>query len=110
MGDFPFHEFVQHISGKSSYEMISGIKEFYAALPEGETKPIRTDAMMTREEWIGPMFPLLKAEGVNQTQACKAFHMDHRRLKKLVLEMGGKFDEEAGGDVQDRGGGETAKP
>ncbi|WP_400209151.1 hypothetical protein [Methanomethylophilus alvi] len=90
--------------------MISGIKEFYAALPEGETKPIRTDAMMTREEWIGLMFPLLKAEGVNQTQACKAFHMDHRRLKKLVLEMGGKFDDDAGGDVQDRGGGETAKP
>ena len=90
--------------------MISGIKEFYAALPEGETKPIRTDAMMTREEWIGLMFPLLKAEGVNQTQACKAFHMDHRRMKKLVLEMGGKFDDDAGGDVQDRGGGEAAKP
>ena len=50
MGDFPFHEFVQHISGKSSYEMISGIKEFYAALPEGETKPNRTDERMTREE------------------------------------------------------------
>ena len=110
VGDFPFHEFVQHISGKSSYEMISGIKEFYAALPEGETKPIQSDGRMTREEWIGLMFPLLKAEGVNQTQACKAFHMDHRRLKKLVLEMGGKFDDDAGGDVQDRGGGEAAKP
>ena len=29
VGEFPFHEFVQHISGKSSYDMISGIKEFY---------------------------------------------------------------------------------
>lgn len=85
-------------------------KGFLNSLPEGETKPIWTDGMMTREEWIGVMFPLLKAEGVNQTQTCKAFHMDHRRLKKLVLEMGGKFDEEAEGDVQDRGGGEAAKP
>jgi hypothetical protein len=36
VGDFPFHEFVQHISGKSSYDMISGIKEFYEALDRGE--------------------------------------------------------------------------
>jgi len=34
--DFPFHEFVQHISGKSSYDIISGIKEFYDALDRGE--------------------------------------------------------------------------
>ena len=32
VGDFPFHEFVQHISGKSSYDMISGIREFYRSL------------------------------------------------------------------------------
>jgi len=32
VGDFPFHEFVQYISGKSSYDMISGIKEFYEML------------------------------------------------------------------------------
>ena len=56
------------------------------------------------------MFPLLKAEGVNQTQACKAFHMDHRRMKKLVLEMGGKFDDELGGVVQDRVEEEAANP
>ena len=56
------------------------------------------------------MFPLLKAEGVNQTQACKAFHMDYRRLKKLVLEIGGKFDDELGGDVQDRVEEEAANP
>ncbi len=36
IGDFPFHAFVQHISGKSSYEMVSGIKEFYQALESGE--------------------------------------------------------------------------
>ena len=35
VGDFPFHEFVQHISGKSSYEMIQGIREFYSALQSG---------------------------------------------------------------------------
>ena len=29
IGDFPFHEFVQHISGRSSYEMIESIEEFY---------------------------------------------------------------------------------
>ena len=36
IGDFPFHAFVQHISGKSSYEMVPGIKEFYQALESGE--------------------------------------------------------------------------
>jgi hypothetical protein len=35
-GHFPFREYVRHISGKSSYDMISGIKEFYAALQSGE--------------------------------------------------------------------------
>lgn len=29
IGEFPFHEFIQHISGRSSYDMIPGIKEFY---------------------------------------------------------------------------------
>ena len=37
VGDFPFHEFVQHISGKSSYDMISGIREFYRSLDTAGT-------------------------------------------------------------------------
>ncbi len=36
VGDFPFHEFVQYISGKSSYEMIKGINEFYEQIESGE--------------------------------------------------------------------------
>ncbi len=107
VGDFPFHEFVQHISGKSSYDMIAGIKEFYASLPEKDEGIVPApDGRMTREEWIGAFFPILKAEGFNQTKACRAFHMDHRRLKRLVEQMGGRFDEE-GGDVQNADAEET---
>ena len=33
---FPFHGFVRHISGKSIYDIISGMKKFYDTLPKGK--------------------------------------------------------------------------
>lgn len=110
IGDFPFREFVRHISGKSSYDMIPAVKEFYATLGEEEKAAPTVDGRMTREEWIGLMFPVLKKAGLNQTNACKAFRMDHRRLKRLVEQMGGRFDDEGGGDVQDSEEDEAAGP
>lgn len=90
VGDFPFHEFVQHISGKSSYDMISGIKEFYGRIPGSEEiRPPQSDGRMTEEEWMGKWFrPLLKA-GVTQKVLCETFHHDHRQLKKWSAEMDG---------------------
>ena len=35
MGDFPFNDFVNYISGKSSYDMMDAIGEFYKLLEEG---------------------------------------------------------------------------
>ena len=34
IGDFPFHDFVRYISGKSSFAMATAIKEFYATLDD----------------------------------------------------------------------------
>ncbi|MDY5872719.1 MAG: hypothetical protein SPJ57_05805, partial [Candidatus Methanomethylophilaceae archaeon] len=53
---FPFHGFVRHISGKSSYDMISGIKEFYDTLPEGKAS-VQSDGRYTEKEF----FPLTAA-------------------------------------------------
>jgi len=36
IGDFPFREFVRHISGRSSYDMIPAVREFYRSLESGE--------------------------------------------------------------------------
>jgi len=50
IGDFPFHEFVQHISGKSSYDMVSGIKEFYEKmLVSQDADPVMNRAKIEAE-------------------------------------------------------------
>lgn len=90
MGDFPFHEFVQHISGKSSYDMISGIKEFYSRLPEGGEAEAPSDGRMTEEEWMGKWFQPLIDAGVKQKTLCEVFRHDHRQLKKWSAESGMK--------------------
>lgn len=82
VGDFSFHEFVQHISGKSSYDMISGIKEFYNQLPEGGEAEAPSDGRMTEEEWMGKWFQPLIDAGVKQKTLCEVFRHDHRQLKK----------------------------
>ena len=43
IGDFPFREFVQYISGRSSYEMVQAIKDFYAGAAAGEDAPSEVD-------------------------------------------------------------------
>ncbi len=85
VGDFPFHEFVQHISGKSSYDMISGIKEFYDTLPKSETELFsQPDGRMTEKEFIVKFYPRLKDEGVTQTLLCKVFRHDRKTLEGWV--------------------------
>ena len=81
VGDFPFHEFVQHISGKSSYDMISGIREFYRSLPTENTIAEKPDGRMTEKEFIGKWYPRLKKEGITQTLLCKVFGHDRKTLE-----------------------------
>lgn len=83
VGDFPFHEFVQHISGKSSYEMIQGIKEFYDSLEPSDEAP-SGDGRMTEKEFITKFYPKLKDEGVTQTLLCKVFKHDRKTLEGWV--------------------------
>ena len=85
VGDFPFHEFVQHISGKSSYEMIQGIKEFYDNLPEGDSDgDVQSDGRMTEKEFIVKYYPKLKDAGVTQTLLSKVFGHDRKTLEGWV--------------------------
>ena len=83
VGDFPFHEFVQHISGKSSYEMIQGIREFYDSLESSDEAP-SGDGRMTEKEFITKFYPKLKDEGVTQTLLCKVFKHDRKTLEGWV--------------------------
>ena len=84
VGDFPFHEFVQHISGKSSYDMVPGIKEFYDTLEKGENPEKASDGRMTEREFIVKFYPILKDEGVTQKLLCKAFGHDRKTIEGWV--------------------------
>ena len=85
VGDFPFHDFVTAISGRSSYEMIPAIREFYAQLPEdAPPESAASDGRMTEEEWMGKWFQPLIDAGVKQKTLCDVFHRDHRTLKALA--------------------------
>lgn len=43
IGDFPFHEFIQYISGKSSYGLITRVKEFY------DNQTVQTSTLIDRD-------------------------------------------------------------
>ena len=73
VGDFPFHEFVRHISGKSSYEMVSSIREFYAMLeknPEDKVKSM--DVQKVRMAYAKELTPLLR-EHVHRDDLAEIF-------------------------------------
>ncbi len=84
VGDFPFHEFVQHISGKSSYDMVPGIKEFYDSLENGEKPETASDGRMTEREFIVRFYPILKDKGVTQKLLCEAFGHDRKTIEGWV--------------------------
>ena len=90
VGDFPFHDFVTCISGRSSYEMIGAIRGFYKSLPPPEDGGKASDGRMTEEEWMGKWFQPLIDAGVTQTLLSKVFRHDPRQLKKWSAEQGSK--------------------
>jgi hypothetical protein len=49
---YRFKKYLLKISGKSSYDMISGIKEFYDTLPEGKA-PVQSDGRYSQQRCIG---------------------------------------------------------
>lgn len=81
VGDFPFHEFVQYISGKSSYDMIAGIKEFYAMLEESG-EPDQADGRMTEQDAVRIYYRRLLDAGVEKKLLGKAFGRDTRTLDR----------------------------
>lgn len=86
--DFPFHEFVRHISGKSSYEMISGIKEFYVALNSGELESGCTmrEADKIRREYEKVLCPKLRWKyGVQVKDLCELFNVTRNTIGSWTL-------------------------
>lgn len=81
VGDFPFHEFVQHISGKSSYEMIEGITEFYDMLDSSEEAP-KDDGRMTEKDVARIYYKRLLDAGVEKKLLGEVFQRDTRSLDK----------------------------
>ena len=65
MGEFPFHDFVRYISGKSSFGMAKAIREFYATLPEDDGKP-EPDGRMTEKEIVAVYYKRLVEAGVEK--------------------------------------------
>lgn len=51
VGDFPFHDFVRYISGRSSFAMARAIKEFYDKMGDGETE-VSADRRYTERELV----------------------------------------------------------
>ena len=65
VGDFPFHEFVRYISGKSSFGMVRAVREFYATLDKGEDAPA-SDGRMTEKEIVAVYYKRLVEAGVEK--------------------------------------------
>ena len=80
VGDFPFHEFVRYISGKSSFGMAKAIREFYASLPEEDGKLV-TDGRMTEKEIVAKYYKRLVEAGVEKKILKPVF--DNRDYKTL---------------------------
>ncbi len=80
VGDFPFHEFVRYISGKSSFGMAKAIREFYASLPEEDGKPV-PDGRMTEKEIVAKYYKRLVEAGVEKKILKPVF--DNRDYKTL---------------------------
>ena len=82
------HEFVRHISGKSSYEMISGIKEFYVALNSGELESGCTmhDTDKIRREYEKVLCPKLRWKyGVQVKDLCELFNVSRNTIGSWTL-------------------------
>ncbi len=85
VGEFPFHEFVQYISGKSSYDMISGIREFYSTLDaEQKEAPQAPDGRMTEKEFITRYYPILLSKGLSKAFLSEVFKHDKKTLDGWV--------------------------
>ena len=60
---FPFHGFVRHISGKSIYDIISGMKKFYDTLPKGKAS-VQSDGRYMEKEFVSAYCRRLVEAGV----------------------------------------------
>jgi len=109
VGDFPFHEFVQHISGKSSYEMVQGIREFYGSHPPVEegAEPSAPDGRMTEAEFVARYYQRFVDAGVMRKTLCEVFGRDAKTLRKWAREGAAAQPDEGGGR---RGAGSPPSP
>jgi hypothetical protein len=94
VGDFPFREFVQHISGRSSYELVGAVREFYRGLGRGEGPGTEgKDADEAVREREAEILRACLALGMPQTQIARVFgrHPNTIAAWKKRLEGGGRW-------------------
>ncbi|MBR6038665.1 MAG: helix-turn-helix domain-containing protein [Candidatus Methanomethylophilaceae archaeon] len=90
IGDFPFREFVQHISGRSSYELVGAVRSFYRGLggsgDPGDSGKTAEEAVRDREAEI---FRACLAVGLTQAQIAKILGKHPNTIAKWVKRLGG---------------------
>ena len=79
VGDFPFHEFVRYISGKSSFGMAKAIREFYDTL--GTDAPVTPDKAKEERERKMEIAKSFRRAGVTIETIAKAFGVHENTVK-----------------------------
>lgn len=94
VGDFPFHDFVRYISGKSSFSMAKAIREFYDTLPEDDGVPVpdreKSEHLLKME--IAKSF---RRAGVHIPVIAKAFGVHENTVKAWTKGWDSEVSQEA---------------
>ena len=76
---YGFKKYLLKISGKSSYDMNSGIKEFYDTLPEGKAS-VQSDSRYTEKGFVSAYCRRLVGAGVEKKILKEVFKHDTKTL------------------------------
>ncbi len=93
VGDFPFHEFVRYISGKSSFGMAKAIREFYDTL--GTDAPVTPDRAKEEREKKMEIAKSFRRAGVTIETIAKAFGVHENTVKTWTKGWDSEVSQEA---------------
>ena len=93
VGDFPFHEFVRYISGKSSFGMAKAIREFYDTL--GTDAPVTPDRAKEDREKKMEIAKSFRRAGVTIETIAKAFGVHENTVKTWTKGWDSEVSQEA---------------
>ena len=93
VGEFPFHEFVRYISGKSSFGMAKAIREFYDTL--GTDAPVTPDKAKEEREKKMEIAKSFRRAGVTIETIAKAFGVHENTVKTWTKGWDSEVSQEA---------------